>query len=268
MWSWVTPKPLPKLDRPPVVEVICGLCFAPLDLDPVVAGAYWDTRKGEYPRRQLHPAIERGLGPGILINATPRMRVWLLSDDGSQILQMQSDRFYMNWRKTPNTDYPRFSTSSGLCARSLGEFERFSSFCETSLGQRPVVDRIELGKVDHMLEGDSWNGLPDLGVMLPGLASMLTFSEGTGTAVASRFQEQLGSATLNIAIDTTLTMAPGRAPTRGVRIDTTVSMPLGDLSTKSCFEQANNVANSVFTALIPEPERARRFARQEGASNE
>jgi len=259
MWSWVIPKPLPKLDRPPVVEVICGLWFAPIEIDPVVAGAYWAERKSDYPRRQLHPAIEQTVG--LVINAAPRMRVWLLSDDEAQLLQLQSDRFYLNWRRvSPDAAYPRFSSEAGLGARSMREFERFAAFCESAVGQRPSVDRIELGKVDYMDEGDSWNGFADLAALLPGLASVLHMSEGENTAIALRFQEQIGRGTLvKIAIDTTLKMAPGRAPTRGLRIDTTVSVSLDGQSPEARFAEANGIVNSVFANLIPESERARRF---------
>jgi uncharacterized protein (TIGR04255 family) len=264
MWSWVTRKSLPKLDRPPVVEVICGLWFAPMDIDPVVAGAYWNERKADFPNRQLHPAIERATG--LVISAVPRMRVWLLSHDESQLVQLQSDRFYLNWRRvTPDAGYPRFSGDTGLRVQSLREFEQFAAFCEHALGRRPVVDRVELGKVDHMEEGTSWDGLADLAVMLPGLASVLHMSEGQETAVALRFQEEVDKMQVKIAIDTTRTMTPGRAPTRGLRIDTTVSVPLDGQTPDQRFAQANEIVNSVFATLIPEAERARRFKRAGGA---
>jgi uncharacterized protein (TIGR04255 family) len=202
-----------------------------------------------------------------VINAMPRVRVWLLSDDESQLLQLQSDRFYSNWRQvSPTADYPRFSGDAGLGARSMREFERFATFCESAVGQRPTVDRIELGKVDHLEEGATWNGFADLATMLPGLSSVLRMSEGEETAIALRFQERIGRATLlKIAIDTTRKMAPGRAPTRGLRIDTTVSVPLDGQSPEARLADANEIVNSVFANLIPENERARRFMDQGGA---
>jgi len=263
MWSWAKTAPLPKLDDPPVVEVICGLCFPALDIDPVVAGAYWHERKAEYPHRQLHPAVEQGFG--FIINAAPRMRVWMLAEDQSLLLQVQSDRFYLNWRRTDGgAAYPRFSGENGLCKRSLREFESFSAFCTRTIGRPPVADRIELGKVDHMLEGQYWNGLPDLAALLPALAPVLGLSEGKDTATTLRFQDQLGSVTLKVAIDTTLTMKPGRDPVRGLRIDTVVSMPLHGRATEDVFIEANGIVNSVFATLIPEAQRNARFMRQKG----
>lgn len=263
MWSWAKTTPLPKLDDPPVVEVICGLCFAPLDIDPVVAGAYWNERKTEFPRRQLHPAVERV--SGFVINGVPRMRVWMLAEDESQLLQVQSDRFYLNWRRTGGgAAYPRFSGDNGLCKRSLGEFERFSAFCKRTIDHQPVVDRIELGKVDHMLEGESWDGLADLAVLLPALAPMLRLSEGKDSAATLRFQDQVGTATLKVAIDSTFTMTPGRERVRGLRIDTVVSMPLDGKPTEEVFIEANGIVNSVFATLIPEAQRNARFMRHKG----
>jgi len=266
MWPWVTGTPLPKLERPPVVEVICGMHFPALDLDPVVVGAYWDQRRGDYPRRQLHPALEKGLArTGIVINAAPRMRVWLLSADESLVLQIQSDRFYLNWRQTkPNAPYPRFSGPTGLCARAMQELASFSEFCESAIGRKPDVDRVELGKVDHMLEGEAWNGLPDLSMLLPSLAPALSFSHGREPSATLRFQDIVERMSLSFVIDTTLTMAPGRDPQRGVRIDANVTMPLDGVSISSRFDEANLIANSVFAMLIPETERTRRFGAVHG----
>ena len=59
MWSWVSATDkLEKLDNPPVVEVICGVHFQPLDIDPVVVGGYWAVEcRDRFPKRQLHPAL-------------------------------------------------------------------------------------------------------------------------------------------------------------------------------------------------------------------
>lgn len=261
MWPWVTDTPLPKLERPPVVEVICGMHFPALDLDPVVAGAYWAERRAEYPRRQLHPALEKGLGrTGLVINAAPRMRVWLLSADESLVLQIQSDRFYLNWRQTkPSAPYPRFSGPNGLCARALKELALFSEFCKVAIGREPDVDRIELGKVDHLLEGEAWTGLADLSLLMPTLEPALRLSHGAEPTAALKFQDTVERVALTFSIDTTLTMAPGRDPQRGVRIDANVTMPLDGATISSRFDDANRVANSVFAMLIPEAERTHRF---------
>jgi len=34
----------PVLENPPIVEVVCGFVFEPIDLDGLVLGVYWDER--------------------------------------------------------------------------------------------------------------------------------------------------------------------------------------------------------------------------------
>lgn len=66
-------------------------------LDPVLIGAYWQERREEFPGRQLHEALQ---DPNEIVwSASPLVRVWLLSREGEFVLQMQHDRFYLNWRR-------------------------------------------------------------------------------------------------------------------------------------------------------------------------
>jgi hypothetical protein len=56
------PPPLtPILERPPIVEVVCGLVFDPLPLDGMLLGVYWDERKDDFPKRSLQPPLVDGL---------------------------------------------------------------------------------------------------------------------------------------------------------------------------------------------------------------
>jgi uncharacterized protein (TIGR04255 family) len=115
---------LEKLSSPPIVEVICGVFFSPLpNFDPVVAGTYWQQRRADFPGHSIHPAA--GAPPGLVIG-TPPLRTWLISsNDGPFVIQVQADRFYLNWRRRGDA-YPRFSTEHGLLERTLREFALFT----------------------------------------------------------------------------------------------------------------------------------------------
>src|SRR5690349_21253827 len=90
---------LEALKNPPIVEVGCGIIFDPIEnLDPVSIGSYWHSRRADFPDRQVMHAVGDAtrivVGPGV-----GPLRTWLISPTGNLVLQIQSDRFYLNWRR-------------------------------------------------------------------------------------------------------------------------------------------------------------------------
>lgn len=263
MWSWAKDQPpLEKLDDPPVVEVICGIHFEALPLTPVVVGGFWAERQVEFPRHQVQPAIQqrpRSM-PG-----TPQfhvqagmglLRTWLLSESEALLIQVQHDRFYLNWRTRPGTSYPRFSGEHGLLNNALSEFGRFEAFCERVLRSRPSVRRVELGKVDQFNEGTAWSGVEDLASMLPILAPLLRFVEGGVAEPMVRLRDEKDDALLTLTVDATTAFL--QAPVRGIKLQTIVEMPAdGSDALRERFEEANACVNALFANLIPSEQRQR-----------
>lgn len=266
MWSWAESTQLEKLDRPPVVEVICGVHFDALDLDPVVVGGFWARRYEDFPKHQVHPAIAprpavAAVQFQLQLGAGP-LRTWLLSANEALLVQVQRDRFYLNWRARPEGSYPRFSGEDGLLQRMLREFDQFDQFCSQVLEQRPVVRRIELGKVDHFSEGDVWKDGPDLAEMMPALAPILRFSEGGVVEPILRFRDEKDGAILTVALDPTTNFTPH--PVRGIKLQTIVEAPAdGASQLQSRFEELNGCVNAMFMQLIPYEQR-KRFMGQRG----
>lgn len=253
------PEPLEKLAFPPIVEVICGVFFEGLTgLDPVRVGTYWQERRDEYPTHSIHSAA--GMTSGLVLGAgTPPLRTWLVSpDDGPFVLQLQADRFYLNWRRR-GAAYPRFSTEDGLLVKTLREFARFADFCADSLGQRPEPRAVELGKIDHLIAGKHFADRRDLGVLLPTLDATLTFARTETPEVLLRFREVREDHSL------TVTLASAQIDGEdGIRLEASVVQPLAD-DLRAALESANRQANQVFAALIPEEQR-KRFQTEEGAT--
>lgn len=107
---------LPKFDNPPVAEVVIALEFVPLQtlntIELVRAHALWSDK---YPRIVQQPPLAptsqpSGLvaGFGLQIGGTPNIRVWMLSEDERQLLQLQNDRLILNWRRIGSVEYPSF----------------------------------------------------------------------------------------------------------------------------------------------------------------
>ncbi len=260
MWPWVKQTALRPLREPPLEEVICGILFDSLPIDPVVAGAFWVNKRREYPNRMFLPALVESrveFQPGAKVNvAVPggHVRTWLISEDDSRLLQFQHDRFYLNWRARGDGQYPRFSGDEGLKGRTEETFADFADFCEDILGQKPEPKKVEVGKIDMLEQGTSWNTVEDLRSMFPTIAPFLGFAASKSPSFAIRFGEVVDGCELQIGLNTTLTFhADKEEPMTGVRIETTVRTPVdGDIG--AAFTRSNRVANSVFAQLIPDAE--------------
>lgn len=116
------PGDLPEFERPPLVEVVLGVQFEPLErLRVVHLGLLWQDFRDRFPRTEeqvpLEPAVElfgatRPTQPLVRFTVRERPpvpRVWLLSHSGTELIQIQQDRFIRNWRKSPeDARYPRY----------------------------------------------------------------------------------------------------------------------------------------------------------------
>jgi len=247
---------LARLDRPPIVEVVCGVAFESIArLDPVTIGAYSRDRAGDYPVHELHPVLAEA-GERIFIGPSP-LRVWLVSADEQCVLQLQHDRFYLNWRKR-EAEYPRFNDyegNLGLLSKALAEFDEFAKFCAQSLGVEPQPTRIELAKVDHFTEGQHWEGMQDLSALVPAIRGGLEIaSSDDATMVALQIfeQSQMGLVTASIG--------PFRAPSgaRALSLETRIVAPTtGGVSLSAAFKTANDELNRLFSRIVPNVQRQR-----------
>jgi len=169
--------PLPEFDNPPVTEVVLGIQFDKLDLlKTPQLGYVWQAFRDRFPQTEeqppLTPAFEQfGPKPGgrptvrlELSPIPPRPRVWLLNESGSELLQVQQDRFVRNWRKRKDAEeYPRY--------RSLRELFRqdFEAFCGLIEGEQwgsVEPNQCEVTYVNIIPTGEGWQNHGDLDKVL------------------------------------------------------------------------------------------------------
>lgn len=126
--------PLPSFERPPVVEVAVGVHFLQLQgFNSVALVRLADKWRGLYPKTQEQPALppEAPAGQGgvftiQLQNSLPPIRLWLLSDDESFLVQIQHDRLLLNWRKVQDNDpYPRYGKLRQDFSQLWSEFVQY-----------------------------------------------------------------------------------------------------------------------------------------------
>jgi uncharacterized protein (TIGR04255 family) len=105
-------------------------------------------------------------------------RCWFMNEKGTRLLQVQHDRFVLNWRKLDIDDeqYPHYENAlRPLLVKEYGRFERFLR--QEGL-PAPVADQAELTYVNHIPAGEPkgpretaarftslWNGEPRGGVL-------------------------------------------------------------------------------------------------------
>lgn len=165
---------LPEYEKPPVIEVVCGVHFQQLEglLAPYL-GSLWEKLKPDYPECKevapLAPVIERFDAPAksqmTFVELPPMARTWFVHKNETGIVQVQRDRFLHNWKKVREQDeYPRFAKVITLFKERLATFEDFLN--EQSLGGLQPL-QYELTYVNHIPRGEAWSTLADTGNVFP-----------------------------------------------------------------------------------------------------
>ncbi|MBY4107540.1 TIGR04255 family protein [Rhodococcus fascians] len=127
---------LPSFAQPPVVEVAMGVEFLPLPaltVVPLVDVAR--TWVNDYPIVQEQPALPPAGGPfgpagfNFEVSAgVPPIRLWLLNRANTELIQIQGDRFILNWRRISDSEsYPRYRY---LAPRFDNNWRRFANQVE------------------------------------------------------------------------------------------------------------------------------------------
>lgn len=255
---------LEHLARAPIDEVACGVIFPVLEaLDPLLVGSYWHQRSSEYPGHSLRTPLRNAANTDAimqLMGAVPPLRSMLVSKDDQFVIQVQSDRFYLNWRRRGD-GYPRFNKRGerdGLLHVTLAEWERFAEFCELApLNTKLEPTAIELAKIDVLREGVFWNELRELAELLPCIRTFVGFGATDKLSFGVRFTDprDSGPVSINIALGTD--RSTGK---RVLTLETRMLRHLDGAPMIDAFRTANAELNAVFASLIPREQRARAFA--------
>ena len=164
----------PSFASPPLVEVALSVQFDPLPgLHAAHLGLLWTRFRDRFPRTEEHSplpeAVERfGLRssarPAIgikLLDMPPMPRVWFLNNLGTQLIQVQQDRFVYNWRKGAGSDpYPHYEPMRDAFTEALATFQQFLT--EEGVGEF-IPNQCEVTYVDHVLPDGGWRRHGELG---------------------------------------------------------------------------------------------------------
>jgi len=253
-----TADPLEHLDDAPIEEVACGIGFNPIAaLDPLVVGSYWRERATDFPGHELRTPIRDAAAMMDLIGAVPPIRAMLVSRDDQFVIQLQPDRFFLNWRRR-NEGYPRFNKrdeKQGVLGRAMREYDLFSAFCARTFGDAPVPKSIELAKIDVIREGVYWNDLDQVAEILPCLRDFIAFTKSGKPSLLLRFNEPRAGGVVQV----NAALGESRSA-RVLTLETRLSRELGaGAGMEATFREANVELNHVFAGLIPKEPRAKYF---------
>jgi uncharacterized protein (TIGR04255 family) len=151
---------LPKFGNPPVVEVALSIMFDTLPAYRAAhAGLLWQRIRDQFPDTEdlpeIPPTIEEPSGPAsapprLELMERPRVRTWFRSADGTQLVQVQSNRLAYNWKKgSAEHHYPSYDEVEGGFRQVLPIFEEFVS--KEGLGKIEAT-QAELTYVNHIQE--------------------------------------------------------------------------------------------------------------------
>lgn len=190
------PLDLPDFSDPPVVETVLSAQFERLStLQTAHLGLYWSEILDRFPKTEEHielpPQIEvppDSPQPIVgfrfeALDAAPVPRVWFVDNNGTQLIQVQRDRFIKNWRKVGEGDlYPRYEHLRGGFDQDFKDFSRFVS--RNELGEIRI-NQCEVSYINHIFSGVGWETHADIGKVFtvwqqpaspfPGTAEDVTF---------------------------------------------------------------------------------------------
>ncbi|AJA10656.1 Putative secreted protein [Sphingopyxis fribergensis] len=151
----------PTFERPPLVEQAITVIFEQLpDFSIGDFGLFWTKIQSEFPYSEAQTPIDGKIeGEAFrpqqfqlrLLQASTLPRCFYRSDNGSELVQLQPNRFSFNWLGTDDTHYPR---SEATMARFHALFARFKEFvAERDLGTIKIT-QCELVNVNIIAVAD------------------------------------------------------------------------------------------------------------------
>jgi uncharacterized protein (TIGR04255 family) len=172
-----------KFSNPPVVETALSVQFNPLTgFTAAHAGWFWKEyveKLGDEWKQAAEavrlPEVSEKFGadevwapPGLNVtDGVVSPRVQIIRGDGERMLQVQDNRFILNWRKRESA-YPSYETLMPEFRSMLSAFE---SFCAEAGFGIPAYNLWEVVYVDQVKKGTMWDSARDLYRIFPALTS-------------------------------------------------------------------------------------------------
>lgn len=169
----------PRFRKPPVIEVAISVQFRALERFGLVDyGLLWEHWRDRYPLTKHQPPLapvtevfgsRRPRVEAIRVEPVePLGRCWYHTVAGDRLLQVQPDRFILNWQKADGApEYPSYEVLRKEFERALDEFLAFVH--ERDLGAFEAT-QCEVIYVNHLERGREWTEPQDIADVLAPLS--------------------------------------------------------------------------------------------------
>ncbi len=185
--------------NPPIVELVLGAQFSPLTkLSSGHFGVFWQALGEGWVDPADAPVLDeqfelferprRGGSPGLQLRIEPvRLpgRFQLRHASGDRLLQVQSTRFHLNWRRRGGF-YPSYRILIAEFELALRRFETFVS--DAGLGAL-AINQWEITYIDAFAKGEYWQTPADWPKVLPGLFGPLYEADDESLGLERRAAE-------------------------------------------------------------------------------
>lgn len=159
--------------RPPVVETVLSVQFEKLPaMRSVHFGLFWNEIRNRFSKVEDRPALpvtfeqkDQPLSNKVhlqfeSVESLGVQRIWLLDKTGTEMVQIQNDRFVKNWRKQTTAPYPRYEkVVKPSFEKDLRLFQRFLK--KENLGLLKI-NQCEITYVNHIISGEGWDSWGDI----------------------------------------------------------------------------------------------------------
>lgn len=140
-----------------MVETVLGVFFAPLQGYGLLhQGVFWDRVRSRYPKYELMAAIgesEFRIGPQGM--QPPSVRALLVEDSGGQLVQVQNNGFFRNWRKSPDVSgYIHYEIMRPSFER---DWKEFLNFLEAEHIKKPEIMEAQVTYINQFVRGIDWD---------------------------------------------------------------------------------------------------------------
>jgi len=149
--------------------------------------------------------------------AVPRM--WIISEDGCELIQVQVDRFLRNWRRYhgPTIAYPTYDIHTR--PNFVRDFGEFLEFTKTQRLPTPAIDQCEITYINIIQPCDVWEHFGQLDRVFKGWSSDYPKLAGSeALATGWRAQHEVADANgkfvghLFVELDSAFSVPPGSPP--------------------------------------------------------
>jgi hypothetical protein len=210
----------------------------------------------DFPNSEDHAPVGTGDEWAVSKEGLPLPRLWLIEEGGANLIQLQVNRFYLNWRRAAGSSYPGFKAHFGKFSTYL---RHFGKFLRLECGTSPPVVGGELLKVSQLIEGSDWSY-----ESLPKLFPVLNLDEfkglwgcrGLSLVLALNYAES----PLGIEMKTARHVTDKSKSLLQIEIRVPISGIEGSAEEQGNLEEriskANEIANLAFTSIAsPEAQR-------------